>query len=429
MKHSVREVELSNGAKGLLIHVPDATVMNFEFSFRAGHAYCDEDKIETAHLMEHMVLGANKKIRSSVKFSAELEANGAYSNAYTSRDNVGYVAECADFEWDRILDLLVLCIGQPIFPKAEYESEFGNVKEELVQRSNNHAVSLFQAIGQDCGATRYSYQKGSKSLKNITLEDVKRYHRRTHYMRNMRFIIAGNVYSRSQSILKKLESIDLPPGDESRMEIASIDVNCSDKPIVVKKRSVPNMYFGLESFSGHSLTEPERDAAWIMNKIMNQGFTSRLMGKARDRGLIYDMNSSCDYGQGFSSWGIEGQVSHDNIMELFELISYETSVVLSRGVTIKELQQAKQKALGEHQRGAQTVGRLADGYSGWYFWDDRIDPFDSYPDRIKAITRQRAEAAFAKLFADNNWTCGILGNSIDEDLAQDLYSKLSSIWR
>jgi hypothetical protein len=44
MKHTVKEVELNNGAKGLLIDVPGATVMDFEFNFRAGEDLVDRGK-------------------------------------------------------------------------------------------------------------------------------------------------------------------------------------------------------------------------------------------------------------------------------------------------------------------------------------------------------------------------------------------------
>ena len=62
MKHIVTEVKLRNGAKGLLIHIPDASVMSFEFNFRAGEYLVDPEKWETPHLMEHMLLGANERL-------------------------------------------------------------------------------------------------------------------------------------------------------------------------------------------------------------------------------------------------------------------------------------------------------------------------------------------------------------------------------
>ncbi|MEM6997861.1 MAG: pitrilysin family protein [Patescibacteria group bacterium] len=428
MKHSVREVTLKNGAKGLLIHVPDAPVMDFDIVFRAGHRYCPEDKIELAHLMEHMVLGANTKYRSSPRFNQELELNGAYSNAYTSSNYVGYVAQCADFEWDRVLDLLVLAIGNPIFPGEEFKSEFGNVEEELVDRSNNHSVALMFAMANKNGTGRYNYQKGKKSLKNITLEDVKKYHKKTHFAGNMRFVIAGNVHSRSKQIIRKLNSLNLEPGGE-RFTIGKANVSSIGEPVIVKRSSVPNIFFRFETYKDKMMPQAERDALWIMNKVMNEGYTSRILGKARDQGLVYWVDAGRGFGHDHTVWMVGAQVSKKNIEALFDLIVREVRLVLSRGITQNELKHAKQKALGQHQRDLQTVGSLVNGYGGWYFDDDFIDHHDSYPDRIKAVTRTRAQAAFQKVFEEQTWSLGFLGNDIDKELADKLYSKMSTIWQ
>jgi hypothetical protein len=85
MKHTVEEVKLKNGARGLLIDVPDATVMSSQFHFRAGNRYVRNKEIyETAHVMEHMAFGANEKFRSEHAYEQEFTKNGAYHNAYTS---------------------------------------------------------------------------------------------------------------------------------------------------------------------------------------------------------------------------------------------------------------------------------------------------------------------------------------------------------
>ena len=41
MKHIVTEITLKNGAKGLLVHIPDASVMTFDINFRAGEYLVD----------------------------------------------------------------------------------------------------------------------------------------------------------------------------------------------------------------------------------------------------------------------------------------------------------------------------------------------------------------------------------------------------
>src|SRR6201989_2978491 len=119
MKHIVEEVTLKNGSKGLLVHVPDATVLDVYINFRAGEYLVERHKWETPHLMEHVLLGANELIPTARAFQAEFEKNGAYSNASTGTYDITYEAECADFEWDRIADLLLVAITQPLFLEEE----------------------------------------------------------------------------------------------------------------------------------------------------------------------------------------------------------------------------------------------------------------------------------------------------------------------
>ena len=115
MRHTINEIILKNGAKGLLIHIPNASVMTFDINFRAGEYLVDPNKWEVPHLMEHVLLGAKELIPRSRDFQAELEKNGAYSNAATGVYDITYEAECADFEWDRVLGLLLIAITKPLF--------------------------------------------------------------------------------------------------------------------------------------------------------------------------------------------------------------------------------------------------------------------------------------------------------------------------
>lgn len=124
MKHTVEEVRLKNGARGLMIDIPGATVMSFQFQFRAGNRYVkSKDIYETAHIMEHMAFGANARFKDEHQFEAEFTKNGAYHNAYTSDLSMVYVADCADFEWERILDLQRVSICQPRFNAEELDAE------------------------------------------------------------------------------------------------------------------------------------------------------------------------------------------------------------------------------------------------------------------------------------------------------------------
>src|SRR5687767_3599710 len=188
MKHTVSELTLKNGAKGLLINVPDASVMSFELNFRAGEYLVDEKKWETPHLMEHILLGANELFPKARLFQAEIEKNGAYSNASTGVYDITYEAECADFEWDRILELLVVSITKPLFLQEEFEAEFGNVREELTARSNNHFRHLSLALRKKYGFIAKTDQERIKLMDHVNIGDVRDHYKKTHTSRNLRFI-------------------------------------------------------------------------------------------------------------------------------------------------------------------------------------------------------------------------------------------------
>ncbi|MCA9348981.1 insulinase family protein [Candidatus Saccharibacteria bacterium] len=427
MKHTVRQVQLKNGARGLLVHVPGAQVMSFDLNFRAGDYLCSEDKWELAHVMEHLVLGANQKHRSSNKFNRVLEENGAYSNAATGAYDIDYYAECADFEWDRIFDLMILAISRPLFLETEFTAEMGNVNEELTQRSNNYAAVLAQSVRKALGFMGYTYKAGLESMSKIQLDDVRTFHKLTHFTRNMRFIISGNIRGRSDQIISKLEAISLPEGDSNRLELPEEVGSGKCDQLYLNYKNVPNLYFTLESLHQKVFTEPEIDAANVVNHILNVGYTSKIFGKAREQGIVYDLSSSSYSTKTTSGWGIDGQVSRDNAPKLFALIAKEIKKILTDGVDLRDLQHVKKSAIGGYHMSAQTVFGTANGYANRFFWDDTVIPYDSYPERINSVTRERAQDALQKLFADESWMVGFLGTASKEE-RENLCSTIATIW-
>ena len=427
MKHTVREVQLKNGARGLLVHVPNSQVMYFDFNFRAGDYLCPADKIELAHMLEHMVLGANQSYRSSEKFSRVFSRNGAYGNAATDAHHIDYEAECADFEWQRILELLMLSLSKPLFLEGEFESEFKVVQEELIQRSNYYRDVLSLEVKKATGFVPYTYADGMKSIKNIQIDDLREFYRQTHFASNMRFIIAGDTYSKQKKIISTLGKLDLPDGPAARLELPEEKAYGNNRPIVIEKKSVPNLYFLFKTFHNQVISQPERDSLVVLNDILSDDFSSRIFGQARRKGLIYGVHTGAYVTADSSVWMIDGQVSEDNSVALFNLISREIRKILRGKLQHSELRRAKQKVLGRHQLTVQTISNLAAGYQQ-YFWDDKIQAYDIYPERIKSVTRQRILDVFTKLFQDQDWCLGLLG-STSQRRQNTLHSKMSSIWR
>src|SRR5664279_4547361 len=161
--------------------------------------------------MEHVLLGANELIPRARDFQAEIEKNGAYSNASTSVYDITYETECADFEWDRVLGLLLIAITKPLFLDEEFAAEFGNVQEEMAARSNNHFRRLSLEMRQAFGLIAKTDAERLELMGNVNVDDGREHYAKTHFAPNMRFVISGNLSpGRRNSVIKLLEAIDLP---------------------------------------------------------------------------------------------------------------------------------------------------------------------------------------------------------------------------
>lgn len=426
MKHTVSELVLENGAKGLLIHVPTANVMTFEFNFRAGEYLVEEKKWEVPHIMEHVLLGANERIPRARDFQAELEKNGAYSNASTSVYDINYEAECADFEWERVLDLMLAAITKPLFLREEFKAEFGNVGEELTARSNNHFRHLSLALRDAYGFLAKTDQVRLKLMKNVKLNDVVEHYKKTHGTNNMRFVVAGNITPKREVTIRNiLEAVELPKG--RRFALPDEKPHTLDKPLYIHNQSVKNIYFYVDTFAKRRLKNEESDALHLANTILTETLHSKILGKARERGLVYDMSSGVHEAKLASSWWFGAQVSPKNAPELFDIIIHELTEVFEGRLSHQEIEAAQAYSLGRFQRGAQTVGGTAGGYSERYFFDEIIEDYYQIPKRIHSITRDSILDASRTMFADNIWGMGALTRS-DEQVVESLRQRLTGLW-
>lgn len=380
MKHTVEEVRLKSGARGLLIDVPGATVMSFQFQFRAGSRYTASEEIyETAHIMEHMAFGANARFKSEHEFEAEFTKNGAYHNAYTSDMSMVYVADCADFEWDRIFQLQRVAICQPRFNADELDAEKGNVKSELTGYLNNHNRVLWPKVQQALGENILTFPQRLKTIPTVTLKDIKEHHARTHTAGNMRFVIAGKLSGRKAEIKRQLEEWELEQG--VRFE-APQDEFVKGKPTLIRRKEASNLTFAWSMIVPRELTDEESDAMNCLDHILTGTMHSRIYGAARKKGLAYGMFSDTSVGFHDSSWDFGGQVNLETAGALFDIIVREMKHVLDGKITQAEIDAAKSYALGRHQMGAQTVAQISNFYTNRYFADDIVKDYEKVPDSI-----------------------------------------------
>jgi predicted Zn-dependent peptidase len=175
------------------------------------------------------------------------------------------------------------------------------------------------------------------------------------------------------------------------------------------------------------MSDRENDALNLLNTALTETLYSKILGTARERGLVYGMNSGHNQTRDVTNWWFGAQVSDKNAPALMHIIKDEIAKVLGGDLPDDDIAATKLYALGRYQRGAQTVGSTANGYSGRYFFDGTIEDYEGIPARIAAIDRADMVAIAQALFADQLWGFGVLGNT-GVDYVAKMQQQIAPLW-
>ncbi len=435
MEHKVEEIKLKCGAKGLLIDVPGAPVAQMEIWFRGGDSYTEGgEKIEAAHLMEHLAFGANTKQASSEEVSRYVSQNGAWSNAHTSRKFLSYEIGSPDFDLKRLLEQLVLQVTKPKFLEEEFKAEFGNVEEEFRGRSNDKWGELGSAMMQKFGWDYYeSDLERLRLMKNVSLEDVKSHYKKVHLAKNAVFFIAGDISTHKNDITSILEGLgELEKGNKLELTRDPEIKSFAKKPVVIFKDDVPNIFFSMECYSISDGSKKEANSLSLaaLNNILSHEMHSRIFGKARKAGWIYHLSCGRSVSAtGLTSWEIYAQVGVENIDNVLNLVVDELQKLKKSGLSIKEVEEAKLAIKGSLRMSHQTVGDIMEFYKGHYNSreDEEIRYLEEADKWVESVTPESIQKLFLNLIKTKKWGAGFLGN-VTEAKAKKWNAKLAEIF-
>jgi predicted Zn-dependent peptidase len=264
-------------------------------------------------------------------------------------------------------------------------------------------------------------------MNNVTIEDIVQHYKSTHSTSNMRFVIAGKITAtRRRYIRDTLSKMALPKG-RGRKELPNEIPKPLADPLTIRNKTVDNYYFYFDTFLRRRMDDDELAAMSLLNSMLTETLYSRILGTARERGLVYSMSSGVGYDLNSTNWWFGAQVRPDNAHALFDIMVSQLREIFDGKLTKEELDAAKQRRLGGYQRGYQTVSGIAGYYAGSFFFDDRFIDYHSLPERIKSVTKTQIIRGARELFEEKVWGLGVLGNPQKGEVTE-LKHQLEEIW-
>ena len=307
---------LSNGFRIVTEAMPGLQSASVGLWVEAGGRHEAPEQNGIAHFLEHMAFKGTKR-RSALRIAEEIEDVGGYINAYTSREMTAYYARVLSGDVVMALDVIADIVLNPVFRKADIETERHVILQEIGQALDTPDDIIFDWLhevsypDQPFGRTILGPEERVASFKKADFEGFTGQH---YGPDQMILSAAGGVDH--EAIVAAAERIfgGLKPLGRSTVQPARFAGG--------ERREVKDLeqvHFAL-SFEGPGYRDDKVYTSQVYSMAMGGGMSSRLFQKIReDRGLCYSIYAQSSAYEDTGQVTIYAGTSEAEIGELTQL--------------------------------------------------------------------------------------------------------------
>lgn len=405
---------LENGAEVCLVPLREAQSTTVLVMFPVGSRYETFKLNGASHYIEHLFFKGTKKRPSTLKLTSEIDRLGAEYNAFTSKEYTGYYIKSAAKFLSTSLDILSDMLFNSLFDPREMEREKKVVAEELKMYRDNplmHIDTVFEHTLYDGSPLGWDIGGTVEHVLNYKRDEVIKY-RDTHYLPSqMRIIIAGAVDAGAKKMVEQYfghYTSNKKPRSEFQPAVLGSGKHGDRFVIDHKTTDQVQMMVG---FPGFSHTDHRVHAQTVMNTILGGSMSSRLFIQIRERrGLAYVVKSGADQfrdtGYAFVRAGLEAK----NINKALSVIKEQIEKIVEKGVTKKELEDAKTHIRGSFTLSLEDSSIQANYYARELLFQPKVETPDEILAHIDRVGHDEVMAVAKKLFNWKQARLAIIGN-------------------
>ncbi|MFP5479077.1 MAG: M16 family metallopeptidase [Alphaproteobacteria bacterium] len=277
---------LPNGFRIVTEAMPGLQSASVGLWVEAGGRHETAEQNGIAHFLEHMAFKGTRR-RSALRIAEEIEDVGGYINAYTSREMTAYYARVLSGDVLMALDVIADIVLNPLFRKADIETERHVILQEIGQALDTPDDIIFDWLhevsypDQSFGRTILGPEERVASFRKADFEGFTG----THYGPDQMILSAAGGVDHD-AIVAAAERIfgGLKPVGKAGIDAARF-VGGERREV----KDLEQVHFAL-SFEGPGYRDDKVYTAQVYSMAMGGGMSSRLFQKIReDRGLCYSI--------------------------------------------------------------------------------------------------------------------------------------------
>jgi len=427
----VQHLKLSSGLPVILMEKHDVPLIQVEVLVRTGIAMDPAGKSGLASMVASM-LEEGAGSRNSLELADAIDFLGADIGASSSWHSSTISLHTPVSKIDSALALLGDIAMRPKFPPEELERKRKERLTSLMQWHDEPRAISNTSFSQTLYGKKHPYgvpQIGNeKSLRSISVEDLRKFHSAYYGSNNATLIVVGDVTP--SSILPKLESVFGSWGSGAVPQSAWPEIRQVEGRIIylVDKPGAAQSVIRIGRIGVPRMTE-DFYPLLVMNTILGGSFTSRLNQNLREKhGYTYGASSSFDYrvlsGPFSASSSVQTAVTDKALIEFMKELKDITGPIPE-----EEIQRAKNYVALGYPASFQSVAQIAGQLASMVFYSLPDGYLNNYIGNINAVTKSDVERVAKKYIDPDNIAIVIVGDrkQIEKGIRETGIAKIQNL--
>ncbi len=355
-----------------------------------------------SHFIEHMMFKGTRK-RSAKQISLAVEKNGAYLNAFTSKENTCYYARGLNNSLEKSFEILSDMIRNSLFEQKEIEKEANVIADELNDILDTPEEFIFDEFEkQILGDTSLGFPViGTReNILAFNRGDLLEYFTKHYGNKELYIVAVGNVnHDKIVSLAEKY--LTVPKCNKKKRKKLVLD---NSKSFASIYRPV-NQYYSVIGKAVSGFTSDLYLKIRLLSIILGEGSASRLFINLREnKGIAYQINSFVNGYSDASTLGIYFSTNPENRKKATDQIFSELNKLSRGNVKKSELEKAKKILLSNIVLGTEDLSGRMSRIANSYIYAGRIKSIEEVKNELNETTLSEINELSAEIFNPETFT-------------------------
>ncbi|WP_026476063.1 M16 family metallopeptidase [Alkaliphilus transvaalensis] len=417
-----KKYTLNNGLRIVTEHIPYVKSLSIGVWIETGSKNENLMNNGVSHFIEHMLFKGTTN-RSAKDIADTVDGIGGQINAFTAKECTCYYLKVLDSHYQLAIDILADMIFNSKFDPNEIDKERSVILEEISMYEDSpedvaHDL-LSQTIFED-HALGYPILGTRETLLSMDRESLLSYMNEYYTPTNAVISVAGNF--NEDTLLEEIkEKFEGWKGKEALPKLESqLDFNYK---IIEKIKDIEQTHLCL-GFKGVKMGKREVYPLLVVNNILGGSMSSRLFQTIReDRGLAYSVYSYPSIYKDGGMFTIYAGLNPMQLDEVSYLINQEIENLVKRGLTMAELNKAKEQLKGNYILGLESTSSRMTSIGKSELLLGKIHSPKETIQMIDDINMEEIDKIISSLFGSNDFAAAVVSKQGHKDQLEKMLTK------